>query len=408
MSVLNVNEKVRVDNSIINYELHTHQPYTTRFDNNDEIRIPIQEDMCTLPCESYLYVEGRLLKADGTPSTTAKFINNGIAYLFSEIRYELNGIVVDSVTKVGLTSTMKGYISHPTNSKYKLQNSGWIATNKNLLSTDTAVKINDTQGNFNVCIPLNLLLGFAEDYRKVILNIRQELVLIRSNVDTDAVISTDPAESVKVHLDKIYWKVPHITAGLAEELALTKYIDKNVETQVAFRSWETHVYPAVQQTDKHTWAIKTTTSLESPRYVILGFQTAREGNIAADMSQFDQCDIQNVRVYLNTERYPYDNLNNNFSNNRFAILYEMYAKFQSSYYQKENDPLLTPTTFRRFAPLIVVDCSNQKDSLHSKAVVLRVEFDTAANVPANTNVYCLILHDRVFTYNALTKAVRQI
>lgn len=408
MSVLNVNEKVRVDNSIINYELHTHQPYTTRFDNNDEIRIPIQEDMCTLPCESYLYVEGRLLKADGTPSTTAKFINNGIAYLFSEIRYELNGIVVDSVTKVGLTSTMKGYISHPTNSKYKLQNSGWIATNKNLLSTDTAVKINDTQGNFNVCIPLNLLLGFAEDYRKVILNIRQELVLIRSNVDTDAVISTDPAETVKVHLDKIYWKVPHITAGLAEELALTKYIDKNVETQVAFRSWETHVYPAVQQTDKHTWAIKTTTSLESPRYVILGFQTAREGNIAADMSQFDQCDIQNVRVYLNTERYPYDNLNNNFSNNRFAILYEMYAKFQSSYYQKENDPLLTPTTFRRFAPLIVVDCSNQKDSLHSKAVVLRVEFDTTANVPANTNVYCLILHDRVFTYNALTKAVRQI
>ncbi|XP_031345829.1 uncharacterized protein LOC116180021 [Photinus pyralis] len=400
MSVLNVNESVRVDNAIINSELHTHQPYTTRFGNNDEIRIPIQEDMCTLPSQSHLYIEGKLLRQDNTVSLGARFINNGIAFLFSEIRYEMNGVVVDSISKVGLTTTMKGLISLTPNDAARYENSGWFPTTNSTIVSPT--------GHFNVCLPLGMLLGFAEDYRKVVLNIRQELVLIRSNSDTDAVYSATADEALKVDIEKIYWKVPHILPALAEELALTKYIDKNINTQVAFRSWETHVYPALPQTDKHTWAIKTATSLETPRYIILGFQTGRDGKVNQDMSKFDQCGIENVRVFLNTERYPYDNLNINYLNNRYASLYEMYAAFQSSYYETEGQPLLTPDQFKQNAPLIVIDCSHQKDSLNSKAVVLRVEFDTSANVAANTTAMCLILHDKVFTYNALTKAVRQL
>ncbi|KAK4874038.1 hypothetical protein RN001_013398 [Aquatica leii] len=399
MSILNVNEKVVVDNSIVNSEIHTHQPYTTRFKNNDEIRIPIQEDMCTLPSQSYLYIEGKLRKEDGSISLNAKFANNGLAFLFSEIRYEMNGIVVDSVTKVGLTTTMKGLISHTPTESIKYQNSGWYPTSE--------IKTTNTLGQFNVCIPLRRLLGFAEDYPKVILNVRQELVLIRSNTDVDCVISTDD-DPIKIEIEKLFWKVPHVTPGLAEELALTKYIDKNIDTQVAFRSWETHVYPAVPTTDKHTWAIKTATSLETPRYIILGFQTGRDGNIKKDMSKFDHCNIQNVRVYLNTDRYPYDNLNINFSDNHFAMLYEMYARFQSSYYEHDAQPLLTPQQFKEQAPLIVIDCSNQKDSLTTKAVVLRIEFETSQNIPNDTVAYCLILHDKIFTYNALTKAIRHL
>lgn len=409
MSILNVSEKVYVDNSIVYAEIHTHQPYTSRFGNNDEIRIPIHEDMSTLPCRSYLYIEGKLKNKDGKPpitetgpplrkELTTKFINNGPAFLFSEIRYEMNGVVVDSTTKLGLTSTMKGYVSDTPNDSGRLENSGWFPN-----GDSTIVDLN---GNFNVCIPLNRLLGFAEDYKKIILNIRQELVLIRSNTDTDALTGTD--KDVTVEINKIYWKVPHITAGLAEELALTKYIDKNIDTQVAFRSWETHVFPALQETDRHTWPIKTAPSLETPRFLIIGLQTAREGEMTKDMSKFDHCNIQNVRAYLNTERYPYDNLNINFDNNHFASLYEMYGKFQSSYYGKQEEPLLSPTTFKNIAPLLVIDCSNQKDGLNSKAVVLRLEFETTKNIPEKTTAHCLILHDRVFTYNALTKAVKQL
>ena len=49
------------NNRITKIELHTYNPYAnTTFDNNDEIRIPIQQqDLYTLPSESFLYIDGR-------------------------------------------------------------------------------------------------------------------------------------------------------------------------------------------------------------------------------------------------------------------------------------------------------------------------------------------------------------
>lgn len=399
MSILNIGEKVFVDNSIISNQIHTHQPYTTSFGNNDEIRIPIQEDMSTLPGLSHLYIEGKLTKSTGA-ATTAKFVNNGVVHLFSEIRYEMNGVVVDSVTKPGITSTMKGYVSYTSDEVKQLQNAGWLP--------DADSSTTDDNGNFNVCIPLRMLLGFAEDYGKVILNIRQELVLIRSNTDDDALLSATETDPVKVTIDKIYWKVPHITAGLPQELALTKYIDKNIDTQVAFRSWQLHLISGVNSNTQHSHAIATSTKLQTPRQVIVGFQTNRSGKLSKNMSEYDHCNIKNIRVYLNTERYPYDNLNIDFDNNHYATLYDMYSRFQSTYYNKRNEPLLSLNDFKTKAPLIVVNCSNQKDYIQANAVVFRLEFETVTNVAANTTAYCLVLHDRVFSYNALTKAVKQL
>ncbi|CAH2015928.1 unnamed protein product [Acanthoscelides obtectus] len=123
MSILNVTQKPLVDNSITELEYHTYQPFiNSNFDYNDEIRIAVQElDAYTIPSQSLLYLEGELTKADGTAVTTKKadgttvttlqLINNAFAFLFRELRYELNGVVVDSVRNVGLTSTLKGYLS---------------------------------------------------------------------------------------------------------------------------------------------------------------------------------------------------------------------------------------------------------------------------------------------------------
>ena len=36
-------------------------------------------------------------------------------------------------------------------------------------------------------------LGFAEDYRRIIVNGKHELILARTNTDTNAVIQTPPA-----------------------------------------------------------------------------------------------------------------------------------------------------------------------------------------------------------------------
>lgn len=95
------------------------------------------------------------MKSDGSaPEKATKFTNNGLAHLFNEIRYEINGIAVDSIIKVDSTSTIKGIMSFTPHQVRRLQYAGWIpsdVTNK-LPFTDS--------GEFTVCLPLDTLMVF--------------------------------------------------------------------------------------------------------------------------------------------------------------------------------------------------------------------------------------------------------
>ncbi|KAJ8916391.1 hypothetical protein NQ315_014601 [Exocentrus adspersus] len=188
--------------------------------------------------------------------------------LFDEIRYEIGGYMIDRVRNRGLTSIIKGYVSFNKNAAQHLQNSGWF------LNNNEQSNIVDDNGNFNVVIDLSTIFGFCEDYRKIILNMRQELVLIRSNSDTNAIINSTETESVKVVLNKILWKMPHISVSDVERLKLVGYVGTwNMELEAAFRGWELHEYPLLQETQRHTWNIKTATQLEKPRFVRIPYRS---------------------------------------------------------------------------------------------------------------------------------------
>ena len=396
-NILNVLEKPAFDNAIINFEKHTHGPYSANnLNNNDEIRLPIQQqDVYTAASGSSLYMRGRVLKDDDTVSQTVVLDKMGLLSLFDEIRYEMNGKPVDGCRNPGLTVLMKGYVSFNQNEAISLENAGW--TNENIL---------DENGYFDVCIPLRICLGFAEDFQKIILNIRQELVLVRSNTDVNAIINPAANENIKVHLHSVQWRVPHVSVADEQRLTLMKCLEKNIELAVPFRSWELHECPLLMESQTHTWNIKTSSQLEKPRFIIFGFQTARKNIAAKRMSEFDHCDLTNFKLFLNSESYPYDNLNINFGKNFYAALYEMYAQFQQSYYQKESEPLHSPYIFKTKAPLVVIDCSCQNEVLKSGAVDIRLEFSTNKNIPKDTAAYCLIIHDRLIYYNPLTSLVR--
>ena len=102
---------------------------------------------------------------------------------------------------------------------------------------------------------------------------------------------------------------------------------------------------------------------EKPRFVILGFQTNRKGQTASNASRLDHCNISNVKLFLNSQYYPYGNLNLNINQNQYALLYNMYASFQKMYYEKEIEPLLKKGEYIQHAPLVIIDCSKQNESL---------------------------------------------
>ncbi|XP_055379461.1 uncharacterized protein LOC129610774 [Condylostylus longicornis] len=327
-----------------------------------------------LPSESYLHIEGSLTKSTGEKSDKIKFVNNGVCHLFEEIRYLLNGIEIDSTKKLGHTATLKNYISLSNNKNDMLKNAGWSPSETFITPT----------GFFDFCIPLKFLLGFAEDYKKILVNCKHELVLVRSRTDENVYLVTDETEKPLINIFKITWIVPHIITSDENKLPLLKIVDNARPLSISFRSWEIYEYPKLAETTHHIWSVKTSSQLEKPRYIVF--------------------------VHLNAETYPYENLNISFDKDKYSILYHMYANFQTSYYQAiENSPVISRDHFKsKIGPIVVVDCTHQNESLKSGAVDVRLEFKTSINVPASTSAYCLLIHDRVVQYNPLTSEVRKI
>ena len=77
--------------------------------NQGEIRITIEsQDEFFLPSEAYLTFEGQLQKSDGTLYADADVVtltNNGLMYLFNNIRYTLSGQEIESLNNPGQATT---------------------------------------------------------------------------------------------------------------------------------------------------------------------------------------------------------------------------------------------------------------------------------------------------------------
>ena len=140
---------------------------------------------------------------------------------------------------------------------------------------------------------------------------------------------------------------------------------------------------------------------------VFATQTDRKNCPDKSVSRFDSNNLTNLRLYLNSEAFPYDDLNLDFDKNKYALLYDMYAKFGRSYYGHE-EPLLNAIELRKYAPIAVIDCSRQNESLKSATVDVRIDFEFKENVPANTTAYCLMISDRIVEYNPLTNVVRKL
>lgn len=393
--MLDIEQAANYNGVVTGFEFHSHKPYaSTTYTDSDEIRIPIsQHDIITAPFESSLYITGALSgkKADGTTDSDIKFVNNAIAYLFEDIRYELNGIEVCKTRNLGTASTIKGLLSFRPEEENSLKNSCWLGVDKT-----------EKNRKFSFNIPLKYFLGFAEDYKKIIANVKQELILLRSASDKNAVMSTDSA-TWSVKIDSITWRVPHVTVSDEYKIKLLNMIESDSIIHLPFRQWEMHEYPVLPQTSRQTWSVKTSNQMEKPRFVILAFQTGKNNELSKNASNFDHCNLNNIKLYLNSQYFPYDNIHGDIS-----LFYDMFVRFQSSYYGKSSRPLVDLEKFKANAPLYVIDCSNQNDSVKTGPVDVRLEFESTEAFPANTTAYCLIIHDSHYAYTLLTGSVKKM
>lgn len=396
--ILQVRQGVSRIDDIIGVQHHTYTPYSTSFQNNDEIRITIQpQDLYVQPSESYLIVEFKPIKRDGTPFSKgeARFTQLSALHFFSEIRYELNGVEIDRSKTPATTCILKTRAACKTEDKFDFE----------MIQILNGQELDDKI--YRLMIPLKFIFGFCDDYNKVLLNSKHELILVRSRDDINLYYGSK-TDLARFDIYKISWKVPHVILSDKAKLNMLRIVERKEDIPLLYRSWDLYELPMLMETTHNIWNVKTTTQTTKPRYVIVGLQNNRNHVPGASPTHMDHCDISNIRLFLNNDRYPYDDMNLDFTRGDYYEIINMLCKIQNGYYNgtQPYNPTMLRNSFDALNTF-AFDCSRSDDSVKTGMVEVRIEMEARKNFPANTTAYCLIIHDNLIQYNPSTGNVNR-
>lgn len=140
------------------------------------------------------------------------------------------------------------------------------------------------------------------------------------------------------------------------------------------------------------------TSPEKPRYIIVGFQRGKDGNQEANPSVFDHCDLKNMYIILNEDRYPAVDYNLSFPNQQFSRAYLNASTFSEKFYGMNElitQSNITPSDYKDLFPLMVFDVSKQSERLKSSVVDVQIKATFNAAVPAGTEAFAVVVSDRM-------------
>ena len=150
----------------------------------------------------------------------------------------------------------------------------------------------EDKGTFLFCILLKHIFGFCDDYDKVLYGFKHTLTLNRTS-DSDANFRTQATAAGKVNLSKLSLFMAHVTPSVMASNNLYKIIESKVDVPFSFRSRQCDTI-AVPVSNTFSWRLSARSANERPRYVIVGFQTNKDGSQELNPSIFDHCDLKNI------------------------------------------------------------------------------------------------------------------
>ena len=422
--ILQITEDIPVDDSIYEYEYKEYNPIAGAPLNRGSIVLTIEsQDIYTHPSESYLIIEGELVKNDGgvyDADTLITLINNGIMYLFSDVRYHLASHEIEVLQNPGHATTILGMLKFPDDfSKSQGLNQCWIkdtgegnttvdGNNPNegfKLRRNYIINMPATRGHFCFKIPLKHFLGFCEDYKNILYGMQQRLTLTRTS-DDNAIFRANGVDVGKVDIKRIKWFMPHVIPSDAYRLQLDKIIEKKEKIPVGYRMLQCD-NTSISGTN-FTWRLGVKSSPDIPRFIIVGFQIERNNNQEANPARFDNCDIGNIYVTLNAKRYPDTDYDINFNDNRFCRIYGDSSTFRKKFYNMDelvSNHNINPVDYKNLYPIFVFDVTKQSEKLKTAVsdIHVKMRFNTNPaldddNNPRNVMAYAVIISDRLFHF----------
>ena len=425
--ILQITEDIPVDDSIYEYEYKEYNPIVGTDLNRGSIVLTIEsQDIYTHPAESFLVIEGRLVKnaldnagniqTYDAAADTVTLINNGMMYLFSDVRYHLASHEIEVLQNPGHATTMLGVLKYPDDfTKSQGLNQLWIPDtiipDNNIADKDEnkgfekrfnyIIADSAPAGSFEFKIPLKHFLGFCEDYRKILYGMQQKLTLTRSGNINDPIFRLAANDIGKLIIDKIRWFMPHVIPSDAYRLQLDKIIEKKEKIPVGYRMLQCDSSSVPQASTNFTWRLGVKSSPDIPRFIIVGFQIDKNNQQVKNPAIFDNLDVRNIYVTLNAKRYPDTDYDTNFERNHYSRIYGDATSFRKKFYNMDelvSNSGIEPIDYKHIYPLYLFDVSKQSEKLKTSVSDIHIKAFFGGNPGNNVMAYAVIISDRLFHF----------
>ncbi|KAE9521780.1 hypothetical protein AGLY_017831 [Aphis glycines] len=141
-------------------------------------------------------------------------------------------------------------------------------------------------------------------------------------------------------------------------------------------------------------------NVHNPLFAIVAFQTDKLDNQLRDPIQFNNCNLNNICLDIDSMRYPEELLNLDFKNEKFNIAYDMLMDYKNIHNRLHRDLSLmyvTPQQFKDTRPFFI---SGPKTS-----IVLHADFNE--DVSTNTICYICLVSGTEFFYDFANNTIRE-
>ena len=208
------------------------------------------------------------------------------------------------------------------------------------------------------------IFGFCAYYDKIVYGLKHGLTFVMKT-DDDAIFRGTAAGAGKVSLENISWFTPHVIPADAKKFSIYKTFESKAKLPVACRTRQCDML-SVPELTSFAWRLRVKTFLEKPKFIIVAFQTATDGDQTKNPFTFDHVNQKNAYVTLNSNRYPAVDYNLSFSDQKFSMVYGEAALFGVKFIGIDElitQSNITPSDCKTLYPLFTFDVSKQKKKL---------------------------------------------
>ena len=139
------------------------------------------------------------------------------------------------------------------------------------------------------------------------------------------------------------------------------------------------------------------------RFIIVAFQTAKDGEQTKNPSTFDHVNLKNAYLTLNSDRYPAVDYNLSFAIQTFSRVYGDAAFFGVKFFGMDElitQSHITASDYKTLYPHFTFNVSKHKEKLKSSVVDIQIKPNFTENVPANTRAFALVISDKMLSFQS--------